>query len=121
MKKMIIISSIMGLFVAITFLFANLVWPQASTTFFSQANWLSKNSSDPFTIQNGAGTPIVIQINVGGSSPNSSGVNVKNCGNTSHINPGSSTICSTNEDNNPVTLTSDSNYPAYGTYQIKQK
>jgi hypothetical protein len=125
MKHMIIGSFKMGLMVAITFVCANSAWsdapvpPVPAPSSFPQANWVSKNSSDSFTIQNGAGTPIVIQINVGGSAPNAAGVNVKNCGETTHINAGSSTICSTNDANNPVTLTSDGNNSAYGTYQIK--
>ena len=114
----------MGLILAITFVCANLAWSDAPVTqvpSFPQANWLSKNSNDPFTIQNGAGTPIVIEINVGGSGPIAAGVNVKNCGETTHINAGSSTICSTNDATNPVTLTSDGTNPAAGTYQIKPR
>jgi hypothetical protein len=121
--KNLMISSLqkMGVMLTITFGCMNFAWSQtpASSPSFPQANWVSKNSSDQFSIQNGAGTPIVIEINVGGSGPNASGVNIKNCGETTHINAGSSTICSTNDSKNPVTLSSDGNNAAYGTYQIK--
>jgi len=86
-----------------------------------QIKWISKNSNDPFTIQNGAGIPLVITITVNpGPSVGAVGVNVKNCGTTTHIDAGSATVCSTSDSNNPVTLTSDSaTMPATGTYQLK--
>lgn len=124
MKKVTIIALTACLLYSMTtFVFAdNNTSNNPNPSSFQEAHWLSKNSSDPFTIQNGAGIDIVIQINVEGSGPNAAGVDVKNCGTTTHINAGSSAICSTFDPKYPVTLTSDSNNTsASGTYQIKQK
>lgn len=120
MKKSIIFT-LFGLLISPSLLFAQP--PATEPSAFPVTNWISKNSSDPVTIQNGAGTPMLIVINVaGGGSTQSPGVNVKNCGSTAHINAGSSTLCETNDPTNPVTLTSDSGAnPATGTYQLKAK
>lgn len=93
---------------------------QNDQTTFPLTNWISKNSNDPISIQNGAGTRIFIVINVSGGGANAPGVTVKNCGTTNYIKSGSSTVCETNDNKNPVTLTSESvSVPATGTYQIK--
>lgn len=113
------------IFLAITLLIPALVQAQTSEaekTTFPIVTWISKSSTDPVTIQNGAGTPIIIMINVFGGGSNAPGVNVSNCGTTTTIKAGSSTVCETNDSANPVTLSSDSSVsPAKGTYQIKQK
>ena len=89
---------------------------------FPATNWVSKNSTDAVSIQNGAGTAIMIVINVSDQSPHANGVNVSNCGSTTYIKAGSSTVCETNDSQNAVTLTSDStDLPASGTYQLKQQ
>ena len=89
---------------------------------FPVVNWISKNSNDPISIQNGAGTTILIQINVSGGGASAPGVTVKNCGTTTSISAGSSTICETSNNKSPVTITSDNpGTPATGTYQIKTK
>lgn len=90
---------------------------------FPTVHWVSKNSSDAVTIQNSNGVSLLIVINVDGvGSTGVPGVNIANCGNTTHINAGSSAICETNDANHPVTLNSDnSTIAATGNYQIKQK
>ncbi|MEO8400511.1 MAG: hypothetical protein ABI597_01785 [Gammaproteobacteria bacterium] len=83
----------------------------------SLTNWLSKDSTDLVSIQNGTGIHLVITITV---NRGGAGVSVKNCGTTTHIDAGSSTICSTNDAINPVTLSSESGTsPATGTYLVK--
>lgn len=80
-------------------------------------SWISKNGDEPISIQNGNNIPLILKIVV---SPGGAGINVKNCGTTVHINPGSSAICKTNEAINPVTFSSDQNtQAATGTYTIQ--
>lgn len=121
MKKLItVFLTVLAILPIITFAQPNVT--ESAT--FPIVNWTSKNTNDPVSIQNGAGTPILIQINVSGAQANANGhgVSVRNCGTTTHINAGSSTICETNDNKNPVTLTSDdNNIPVSGTYQIKTK
>lgn len=86
-------------------------------------NWVSHSSSEPVTINNGNGNSLTITINVAASTiPNVTvpGVNVKNCGQTKHIDAGSSAICTTHDAANPVSFASDSQNTASGTYQVKQ-
>ncbi len=100
---------------------ANLV--QTASEPFPTVNWTSKNAAEEVTIQNGTGASLVIQIKVK-SDPTLklTGVDVKNCGETVHINAGNSAVCTTNDPKNPVTLKSDSmNAPASGEYQTKQQ
>jgi hypothetical protein len=87
--------------------------------FFSITNWLSANTNDVITIENGAGLLVIILITV---DKNSSGVAVKNCGTVTKINAGSSALCASSDPANPISLSSDSpSTPAKGTYQIKQQ
>jgi len=86
-------------------------------------SWISKNSTDEVTINNGNANKLTITINADKSSntANTAGVNIKNCGNTTHIDAGSSAVCTTNDASNPVSFSSDSQiYKASGTYVIKQ-
>lgn len=86
---------------------------------FPQTTWQSKDANDVVTIQNGAGLNIVILITV---NKGTSSVNVKNCGTVTKIEAGSSAVCTTNDDSNPVALSSDNAaQPAGGTYQIKPR
>jgi hypothetical protein len=88
---------------------------------FPQANWISQDSNDRIMIQNGAAIPMIITIIVNDGN-NAAGATVRNCGVVNHIDPGSAAVCSSNDGNNPVTLTSDSaSLPATGTYQMQQK
>lgn len=94
--------------------------------------WTSINSSEETTINNGNGNMLTITIVVdkiptinpslpNSPSPKSPGINVKNCGDTRHVDAGSSTVCTTNDAINPVSFSSDSpNDKASGTYTIKQ-
>lgn len=92
----------------------------ADKSSFPPTQWTSKDSDDHITIQNGAGSSILILINVNSGGPNTPGVNIDNCGTTKHINSGSSTVCETNDAANPVTITSDSpSNSASGTYQVR--
>jgi hypothetical protein len=96
--------------------------------------WISKTSSDVITINNGNSNDLTITINVNkppviivnnnvinnnqGNIP--PGINIKNCGDTKHIEAGSSAICSTNDASNPISFSTDSQTPVTGTYIIKQ-
>lgn len=93
-----------------------------TTTMPANIDWISKNSSEEITINNGTGNKLIITINVQKitTGTKTTGVNIKNCGNTTHIDAGSSGICSTNDPVNPVSFSSDSaTDPATGTYNIK--
>lgn len=92
-------------------------------------SWTSKSSADVVTINNGTGKKLTITINVDKpASPQANdttwsppGVNVNNCGDTKHIDAGSSAVCTTSDSLNPVNFSSDSNtIPASGKYNISQ-
>lgn len=98
---------------------------------FAPLNWTSANAKDVITVQNNVPNRVVklqvfvSQISVGNNYP-PPGVNIQNCGSTTHINPGSSAICdltATPENKNPVvTFSSDSEdtlNPANGVYQVQ--
>lgn len=98
--------------------------PPAAAIIQAPITWLSKNSSDEITINNGNSNKLTITINVDKNInvPDSVGINVKNCGNTTHIAGGSSGVCTTNDPANPVSFSSDSpSIEASGTYAIKQE
>lgn len=86
--------------------------------------WVSKNSTDEVTINNGNGNKLTITINVdkNANATNPAGVNIKNCGDTTHIDAGSSAVCTTSDSGNPVTFSSDSpTVKVTGNYIIKQQ
>lgn len=86
--------------------------------------WSSKNSNDIVTINNGNANHLTITINVDKNpiaGNNVPGVTINNCGDTKHIDAGSSAVCSTNDPANPVNFSSDNaTSAASGTYIIKQ-
>ena len=90
---------------------------------FPAVNWVSKSSTDDVVIQNGSGATLVIEINViNNPHSNATGIDIKNCGATTHIKAGSSGICTTTDATHPVSFSSDNpSDPASGTYQIKQE
>lgn len=93
--------------------------PTETTT---SVQWVSKDSNDPVTIANGTGLALTIQIMVNASPNKVGGIDVKNCGDTSHVDAGSSAICSTNDASNPVSFASESaTEPASGTYTVSKK
>lgn len=79
--------------------------------------WISKSSNDTVTISNSTGLQVQVTIVV--DKPGS-GINLKNCGNTSHVDAGSTVVCLSQDPNNQINFTSDSGSPATGTYQMKQ-
>lgn len=93
--------------------------------------WISKNSTDTITINNGNGNILTISINVDKPAPPSTsssspatipGVNLTNCGDTKHIDAGSSAVCTTKDASNPVSFSSDSpTFAASGSYIITQR
>ncbi|MBX3709704.1 MAG: hypothetical protein KIT56_05125 [Gammaproteobacteria bacterium] len=86
-------------------------------------NWSSNDSTEEITIHNGSGNNLTITITVdkNNASDVSPGVNIKNCGETKHIDAGSSAICTTNDPSNPVSFSSDSQTAkAAGTYIVNQ-
>lgn len=82
--------------------------------------WVSNTSTEKVTIDNGTGAKLSIMISVDRRSEDSPGINVDNCGKTTHIDAGSSGICVTVDPRHPVTFTSDNDRPATGSYQITQ-
>lgn len=85
-------------------------------------NWVSKASDDFVTIENGNGATLNIVINVDNNTlPNTPGVTIKNCGDTTHIDAGSSAVCVTSDPDYPVSFSADTNNPVTGNYQITQQ
>lgn len=105
--------------------FAQVIPNQVQTTPTATSpiiSWVSDSASDKVTIENGTGAMLNIVLNVNDDgSGKASGINIINCGETTHIDPGSSAICKTNDPKNPVTFNSDSANIATGTYQITQE
>ena len=122
MKRFLVIAT---LFVS-SGLFASPVITVKKPTFVP-VTWASSNSSDVTTINNGVGGPIAIFIQVDARDLRSNpmaGINVKNCGVTTHVNAGSSVICYTSSASNPVSFSTDgrsSDKIASGTYQVEQQ
>lgn len=89
----------------------------------SAISWVSKDTTDVVTINNGTGSPINVTITVmSDTAKKLSGINIVNCGQTTHVDAGSSAICGSSDSNNPVKFNSDSpTDPASGTYEIKPK
>lgn len=113
-----------NLMAALLFLYLPLALAQTSPEkpSFPPVNWVSNGSSDEVTIQNGNGAHLIIQINViGNQDARAPGIDIKNCGKTTHVKAGSSAICTTSDAVDPVTFSSESNDTATGTYQIKQE
>jgi len=82
-------------------------------------NWTSRDSRDEVTINNGTGKPMTVQITVIQNADNDApGIDITNCGNTTHIDAGSTAIC-ISDGSNPITFESDSAALTNGTYQIK--
>lgn len=79
-------------------------------------NWVSKANSDAVNIANGSGLSLIVSINV---NKNGAGVNIKNCGSTTHIDAGSIAICSTSDADSQISFSSDvPDKSASGSYQI---
>lgn len=94
---------------------------------FRVVNWISKGAFDNVIIENGNSQQLTIQVSVDktitiqGAKKDtvSAGINIKNCGDTTHLDPGSSAICSSTDKQNPVTFSSDNESSlATGTYQV---
>lgn len=95
---------------------------------FPPVRWLSKGTFDMVKIDNPNNQALIIQIavdkiiTVEGAAKDtvSAGINLKNCGNTTHLDPGSSVICNTSDSVNPVQFGSDSEQKlATGSYQVQ--
>lgn len=94
--------------------------PPATTT--PAIPWASNGATDKVTIENGNGAELNIVISVNDdASSDPAGINVQNCGDTKHIDAGSSAICVTNDADHPVTFSSDKERAATGTYLITQQ
>lgn len=118
MKKIILSILTIGIALSSAWLYAQ----QASEkSCFPPVSWTTKGTSDVVTIENGTNLALIINIVVQGTA-SSPGINIKNCGTTTHVNAGSMAICANNDSANPVSFSSDnSNQPASGTYQIKEQ
>lgn len=117
MKKLLIIG--LSITAIATSHFSNAQPTTNNSSTSSNIHWVSKSTQDPVTIANGNGVSIVVEILV---DKTGSGINLKNCGMTTHVDAGSSAICSNTDSSNSVSFTSDSmDKPAMGTYQIKQQ
>lgn len=121
MKKIILFAVfLMGL--AITALTFSQYPSQEGGSNLHIISWVSKNSTDSVTIQNGTGIRIMVEITVKGGDKNQfAGLNIKNCGITTHVDPGSSAICYSNDPNRPISFSSDNGtVPASGSYYIRE-
>lgn len=105
------------------FIISNSIAQDTSNCGFPMMSWSSKSPTDWVTIQNGNGAAIMVMITVSGSvADHTPGINVRNCGKTTYLTPGSTAICLTNDDKNPIAFSSESalqNVIVSGTYQIK--
>lgn len=118
MKKIQLMAFMLLLWTNVTPLYADS--NAAADQTFPPVKWISKNSRDQVNVHNGSGLPLIVVVQVNDSDFNPAGVNIKNCGTTTYIEPGSVAVCATKDPSNPVTISSDSgNNPASGTYQIK--
>lgn len=95
---------------------------------FAPLSWSSNNTKDMINIQGGSGfgTYYLVQIYVSnmynGTGPNPSGINIKNCGTITHINPGSTALCLLSYTNAVISFSSDSDeIAAYGLFQISDR
>ncbi|GEM_PF-4172450 len=128
MKKTLIFTLIASSLLAVSTSFAQTI----STTVTSDPSlisWSSKDANDVVTIQNGAGTPMVIEISVNNGGLTAAGITIKNCGTTAEVKAGSSAVCTTADAKNPVSFSNSSmmasgatskNPIATGSYKIKQ-
>lgn len=81
--------------------------------------WISGSANDVISFQNGTGALLVIQITVD-NNQGRIGVNVSNCGTTTHINSGSTAICVTKDASNPVSFVTDNaNNLTSGVYSVQ--
>lgn len=119
--KLILIGFCFAILMSFTLVYAQAIVTTEKAS-FPMMQWVSKNTNDIVTIQNGNSVPIVIMITVNGNThPNPPGITIRNCGSTTNIKAGSSSLCYNSDAANPVTFSSDSATPVDGTYQIKQQ
>lgn len=88
----------------------------APSPVFPPVDWTSYNTSDTISVENSTTMVLLLFVSVAtNNNPNAPGINIQNCGSTSHISAGSSVICPLKKS---VTFTSDGGKIASGTYQI---
>lgn len=81
--------------------------------------WTSKSASDVISFQNGTGATLVIQITVD-NNLDKTGININNCGTTSHVDSGSTVICVTRDSRSPVYFVTDNpNRAVSGLYVVQ--
>jgi hypothetical protein len=100
------------------------------STHYPPVNWVSDGFNDEIIIHNGNADRLIIVIFVdkiplspaiSNTSRTLPGINVRNCGRTSHVDAGSSVTCRTSDPLNPVIFHSDtSGGRATGTYLIER-
>lgn len=81
--------------------------------------WVSQSGDDVISFPNGTGATLVIQITVS-SNANKTGVNVTNCGTTTHIGSGSTATCVTRDASNPVSFVTDNAAKSVSGYYVVQ-
>lgn len=120
--------SFLVLLISVCVSFVSFAQPVITQKEFPPVRWLSKGTFDTVKIDNPNKQALIIQISVDkiitveGAAKDtvSAGVNVKNCGNTTHLDPGSSVICNSQDAVNPVQFSSDSEQKlATGSYQVQ--
>lgn len=112
-----------------TFLIANITVAQEMKKLgFTPLSWHSQDTKDIRKIEAGSGLTAyyLVQIYVNdmynGMGPNPGGIALKNCGNVTHVKPGSTALCMISYSNPVVTWTADSDEsPASGLYQISER
>jgi hypothetical protein len=93
---------------------------------FASISWILKNPDDSVVINNGTGQSLAIFISTyvydqGFSQPKlAGGINIQNCGDTTHVALNSSVVCYTRDSAHPIIFSSDNSQGSAGTYQIER-
>jgi hypothetical protein len=121
MKKMILLTLAASLLNSVSYANQQITIGQKNK--FSPFNWQSANTQEVISIVGDFNASVQIAVNnisYIGSKP--TGINIKNCGNVTHVNAGSSVICAVWQGNPPISFSSDSddsNTMATGVYQVE--
>ena len=115
--KMILVSSLLVSSVVL----ANQQMTVDKKAYFAPHAWTSNNSKDVKVVQYGDIDSFVYNVNLSVNLDYSAGINVKNCGNVAHLNPGDSAICELTQSNPIISFSSDKeDAPASGTTAIEK-
>lgn len=125
---MLKIERLLMIFLAMTVLIPGIIYAQVYNVGGIPVNntlnpfvikWSSQSPADIVSFQNGTGAALVIQIMVD-NNPTRTGINLTNCGTTSHVDAGSTVVCVTRDARSPVSFVTDNaTQPVSGTYIVQ--